>query len=362
MTLHHLVGHHEARRRLARAHAQGRLPQVLLVSGPKGVGKQRLALWLAQLIFCEVPGEEPCGDCRQCQLVTRLGHVDLHWMVPILRPKAADHDRQVEEAALLVAQAVDERRKTPLYGPPDGMASHGVAVARLIARRASLTPVEGRRKVFIVGDAERLVPQEASPEAANALLKLLEEPPADTVFILTAADPKALLPTVRSRAVPRRLGPLADDEVRGFLASQVDPPLEGAVLDERVALAEGSIGRALWEVDEAAKARAEALEFLGAALGDRAQLLDRALKQAPWSARGDFTGMLQALGEALSDAARTALAQEPRRPVPGFLHGREPAALARALTLVADAEEAAQGNVNPQLLLAVLGERLGATL
>ncbi len=360
--MHPLVGHHEARRKLARAIAQERLPQVLLVSGPRGVGKQRLALWLAQLIYCEKPGDEPCGECRQCNLVTRLGHVDLHWMIPVPRPKAADADRQVAEAAELVGQAVDERRKTPLYGPPDGMAIHGVAVARLIAKRAALTPVEGRRKVFIVGDAERLVPQEASPEAANALLKLLEEPPADTVFILTAADPKALLPTVRSRAVPLRLSPLADDEVRGFLESHLDPPLEGDVLAERVALAEGSIGRALWEVEEAAKARAEALEFLRAALGDRPQLLDRALKQAPWSARGDFTGMLHAVGEALSDAARSTLAREPRRKVPGFLQGRDPAALARALTLVADAEESARGNVNPQLLLAVLGEQLGATL
>jgi DNA polymerase-3 subunit delta' len=212
-----------------------------------------------------------------------------------------------------------------------------------------------------VGDAERLVPQEASPEAANALLKLLEEPPEDTVFVLTAEDPKALLPTVRSRAVPLRLGRLGSDEVRGFLESHLDPPLDPAILDERVALAEGSIGRALWEVEDAAQARARALEFLDAALGgagpgaDRVQLMERVLKQAPWSARGEFSGMLEALGEALSDASRA-------RAVPGSLERRDPAALSRALILVAEAEEAARGNVNPQLLLAVLGEQLGATL
>ncbi len=368
MALHPLAGHHEARRRLAHALSEGRLPQVILVSGPKGVGKQRLALWLAQMIYCEQPEKEPCGECRGCQLVEGLGHPDLHWMTPIPRPKAADAAKQVEETAELVAQAVDERRKAPLYGPPDGMAIHGVATARLIARRAALTPVEGCRKVFIVGDAERLVPQEASPEAANALLKLLEEPPEDTVFVLTAEDPKALLPTVRSRAVPLRLGRLGSDEVRGFLESHLDPPLDPAILDERVALAEGSIGRALWEVEDAAQARARALEFLDAALGgagpggDRVQLMERVLKQAPWSARGEFSGMLEALGEALSDASRAALDREPRRAVPGSLERRDPAALSRALILVAEAEEAARGNVNPQLLLAVLGEQLGATL
>lgn len=366
--MHPLAGHYGARRRLAHALAEGRLPQVLLVSGPKGVGKQRLALWLAQMIYCDRSEQEPCGECRGCQLVEGLGHPDLHWIIPIPRPKAADSAKQVEEAADLVAQAVEERRKAPLHGPPDGMAIHGVAVARLIARRAALTPVEGRRKVFIVGDAERLVPQEASPEAANALLKLLEEPPEDTVFILTAVDHQALLPTVRSRAVPLRLGRLSSEEVRGFLERHADPPLDPATLEERVALAEGSIGRALWEVEEAASTRARALEFLEAALaagrvgGDRVLLMERALKQAPWSARGEFSGMLEALGEALADASRLALAQEPQRPVPGFLGDRDPAALSRALVLVAEAEEAARGNVNPQLLLAVLGERLGATL
>ena len=366
--MHPLAGHHEARRRLAHALSKGRLPQVILISGPKGVGKQRLGLWLAQLIYCEQPGPEPCGKCRGCQLVGGLVHPDLHWMIPIPRPKAADAAKQIEEAAELVAQAVDERRKAPLYGPPDGMAIHGVAIARLIARRAALTPVEGHRKVFMVGDAERLVPQEASPEAANALLKLLEEPPADTVLILTAEDPKALLPTVRSRAVPLRLARLGRDEVRGFLESHLDPPLDPAILDERVALARGSIGRALWEVEDATKARARALEFMGAALegaeagDDRVQLMELVLKQAPWSARGEFSGMLEALGEVLSDASRAALAQEPRRAVPGFLQSRDPAALSRALVLVAEAEEAARGNVNPQLLLAVLGEQLGAAL
>ena len=362
--MHPLAGHYEARQRLAHALSEGRLPQVILVSGPRGVGKQRLALWLAQMIYCEQRGKEPCGECRGCQLVQGLGHPDLHWMIPIPRPKAGDAAKQVEEAAELVAQAVDERRKAPLYGASDGMAIHGVAIARLIARRAALTPVEGHRKVFIIGDAERLVPQEASPEAANALLKLLEEPPEDTVFVLTAEDPKALLPTVRSRAVPLRLGRLDREEGRGFLKSQVNPPLDPDILDERVALAEGSIGKALWEVEDAAQARARALEFLDAALagGDRVNLMERVLKQAPWSARGEFSGMLEALGEALSDASRAALAQEPRRAVPGFLERRDPTALSQAMILVAEAEEAAKGNVNPQLLLAVLGEQLGATL
>src|SRR5688500_18888831 len=94
-----LVGHRAARNRLAQAIRRGKLRQVLLVTGPSGVGKQGLALWLAQLALCEQAGEEPCGACRPCHLVTNLSHPDLHWFVPIARPKASDSDKQVEEAA-----------------------------------------------------------------------------------------------------------------------------------------------------------------------------------------------------------------------------------------------------------------------
>jgi len=234
MPLPPIVGHQDARRRLSAAVGVGRLPQVLLVTGAPGVGKQRLALWLAQLLFCESPGEEPCGRCRSCRLTVGLAHPDLHWFTPIPRPKASDPDKQVTEAGESLALAIEERRSAGLYGPAEPMAIHGVASVRLLQRRAALTPVEARRKVFIVGDAERLVPQESSPEAANALLKLLEEPPADTVIVLTAAQPELLLPTIRSRAVPLRLGRLRDAKVEALLREQVRPPLDDAELADRL--------------------------------------------------------------------------------------------------------------------------------
>ena len=73
------------------------------------------------------------------------------------------------------------------------MASHGIAMVRLLQRRAALTSVEGGSRVFIIGEADRLVAQEASPEAANALLKLLEEPPPGSLFVLTTVEPRRLL-------------------------------------------------------------------------------------------------------------------------------------------------------------------------
>ncbi len=362
MPLKPLAGHAVARRRIAQAVARGHLPQVILVSGPDGVGKQRLALWAAQLLLCEAPGAEPCGQCRSCRLVLGLAHADLHWIVPIPRPKAGEPDKQMEEAAGCIAEVLEERRKAPLYGPVDGMSAHGMATARLISRRAALTPVEGRRKVFIIGGAERLVAQESSPEAANALLKLFEEPPAETYFLLTSADPERLLPTIRSRAVPLRVGRLSDTEVREFLATEFDPPGTGARLERLVTHAAGSIGAAIAESGEGDVTRNAAASWLEAVLSGTGPAAERGLAQRPWDARGEFTDLLGAVANMLSEAAREAVGGTGTHPVPKALAGRGPSELLEAQALVAGALEAAQGNVNPQLLLAVLGGDLAEVL
>ena len=363
MSLPPLTGHQEARARLADAVRTGRLPQVIVISGPTGVGKQRLALWLAQLVFCERQEPEPCGRCRACRLVDGLAYADLHWFVPIPRPKAAEPDKAVDEAAEAIGEVLEERRSKPLYAPSDGMASHSMASVRLLQRRASLTSVEGGRRVFILGDAERLVPQDSSQEAANALLKLLEEPPPGSLFVLTTVDPRRLLPTIRSRAVPVRLNRLKDEQVRRFLAEQVKPALSAQALEERVALAGGSIGHALAADDDTGRAYRAAGELLEAVLAGSAAAYERALKQTPFSARGEFTAMLDALADTLGEAARGALGQPTRRPVPqALLRRADPAPLLRAMERVAEAREAAYGNVNPQILLAVLGEELAEVL
>ena len=339
------------------------MPQVLLFEGPEGVGRQRLALWLAQLLLCEKKDVEPCGACRSCRLVNELGHADLHWIVPVLRPKATDADKQVDEVAELIGEILAERRKNPLYGPLDGMASHPIATVRLIQRRAALKSVEGGPSVFIIGHAERLVPQESSQDAANALLKLLEEPPPNDWFILTATDAGRLLPTIQSRVVPVRLSRLADGEVREFLATQLKPALSGTALDERVQTAEGSIGAAVSGSDAGAKAYSAAADLIDLALQGSVSRAERVLKQGPFAARGDFSAMLDALEQTLSDAARAATGMTPRRVLPAALRSPRPVSrLLEAQQRVAAAREAAQGNVNPQLLVAVLTEDLARAL
>src|ERR1051325_7734965 len=119
-----LYGHEGTRNRLVGALASGRLPQALLFEGPRGVGKQRLALWLAQALVCESPGSgtgetanaEPCGKCQPCRLVLNLSHPDVQWFVP-LEPskKSGDADKQVEVVEDALAAEMAARREQPLY-------------------------------------------------------------------------------------------------------------------------------------------------------------------------------------------------------------------------------------------------------
>jgi len=340
MPLPPLIGHEGVRTRLAGAHASGKLPQALLLAGPRGVGKQRLALWLAQLIQCEARGQEPCGECRPCRLVASLQHPDVHWFVPVELSKrggsgGSDADKQIDLVADALAEEMTARREQPLYAPVVGLASHPVASVRLLLRRLALTPAMGARKVFIVGDAERLIPQLGTEVAANALLKALEEPPADSVIILTAADPNALLPTVLSRVVLVRVARIADSAVTAF-AQQTAKIVDKAELTQRVTAVEGCIGK-LFAIEAPRSGQADqAARFM------EAPLL-YALGQVPFQARGGFTDMLDVLVNKLRSEAR---------------RGGDTEKLVEAIALVMDARDLAQGNVNPQLLAAVLAEDL----
>jgi len=341
-----LYAHEGIRHRLVGAIASGRLPQALLFEGPTGVGKQRLALWLAQALMCEAGLGEGCGKCQHCKLVLSLSHPDVHWFVPLeLSKKGGDADKQVELVEEALGEEMAARRQQPLYEPPSGLASHGIAAVRLLLRRLVLTPAMGRRKVFVIGDAERLVPQTGAEAAANALLKALEEPPADTVLILTTAAPDALLPTILSRVVRVRVARLADSIVAAF--AQQELGITGQRdLAQRVALADGRIGKLLADGDGRAKGADAADRLLAAVEAGPVRRYGFALGLQPFQARGGFTDMLDGLLERLGEQARA---------------GGETEKVVEAIAQVLEARGLAQGNVNPQLVAAVLADDLAET-
>ncbi len=371
--LHPVAGHEEPRRVLARAHATGGLPGAILLHGSRGVGKQRMALWIAQLQLCERPGPDgPCEACRACRLALGLEHPDLHWYFPLARPKGVGGDRLGDALEAARADALIELRARPLRpSQADELRGLYLALVHGLRKRALQLPSESRVQVFVIGDAEYLVPQEASPEAANALLKLLEEPPAGTRFVLTSSEPGRLLPTIRSRSVPMLLSPLATERVAAFL-------VEHAAADEptarrAAALSQGSIGRALGFLPDgddpgpAEALRREALRIVEAALApDRGRSYLTALEFPVAGARtlvelfGHVEEWIRDVAALSSGARDRILNADAITHLEKLLRDSplEASRVAASMPALEQARELARGNVNPQLVVSGLVRRL----
>ena len=349
-------GHQTLRERLARTARQGTLPASLLLHGPRGIGKQRIALWLAQLLLCE-SDDAPCGKCRSCQYSVNLTHPDLHWYFP--RPRLKDTDPSLEDVRDDYRDAIAERMSNNgLYAAPPGNEGIYIATVRAIVNQAAMSPAMARRKVFVIGDAERMGFQEGSEYAANAFLKLLEEPPADTTVVITSSEAGALLPTIRSRTVAVRMSPLSADDMRAFLNDEkveetLDTKAGSRSINERIQLAEGAPG-SLFGDDARSKAMSAARKLLDAAASNHASARHAAaLGVGAFGARGGFTDILDSLVIILGERMRAALHDGNRD---------RALAVSRVADKVGEARILATGNVNPQLITASLLRDLSKAL
>ena len=343
-----LVGHSGLRDRLQETVDSGALPGSMLIHGPRGIGKQRLALWLGQMLLCDGAPERPCGACRNCKYASELSHPDLLWFFP--RPRQEDGDASADDVKADIADAVTERRASHgLYAAPSGTEGIFISAIHALVHEAAKTPAIATRRVVVVGDAERMVSQEGSDQAANAFLKLLEEPPAKTTVILTSSEPGALLPTIRSRVVSVRASRLTDAQVGQFIAlpdvaARLDS-IEKLPAAERVRAAEGAPG-ALFTSESRASARANAQQILAAATSDnRAKALRAAFVQGSAGARGAFADSLDELTALLRDRTAEALARGDSTAAYGA---------ARGVPAVERAKLLANGNMTPQLVTAAL--------
>jgi DNA polymerase III subunit delta' len=365
VALTELRGHHEAREALLRLSRQGSFPQSLLLHGPPGVGKERLGLWVAQLLLCEDAAAGPCGTCASCRLVLRLEHPDAHWFFPLPRPEGATPEKLRDRLEEARAAELQLHRKDPLRiirheKPP----AYFLAAIRTVQHLASMRPSIGRRKVFVVGDAEMMVPQESSPEAANAFLKLLEEPPEGTTLVLTSSNPGGLLPTIRSRVLALRVGALLEPEIESLLTEAgVDDPERARSLARR---ARGSAERALRMAREdagpgtpAEGAAGKAL-LLAALARDGVPRFGAAMARKVTGAKHDFVSDLDSFSEWLRDLMAVAagaeshvLDSETSKLLRRAVEQRNvaPEGVMRSIERVAAARDLALGNVNPQLIL-----------
>jgi DNA polymerase III subunit delta' len=303
-------------------------------------------------------------------------HPDIHWYFPVVRPKGASGDRLVGALEDARMAALAERKEQPLR-PSHHEEIRGLylGVVRNIRKRAHMRPTMAPGQVFIVGDAELLVPQASSPAAANALLKLLEEPPGQARFILTSGEPGRLLPTIRSRTVSLHLGRLEHAEVASFLEAhtEVDP----AVAKWAAGLGQGSIGRALGflpdgdEVGSMEALRRKAFAIVTGALTARpAAGHTVALGYSPSNARTQIDlfafveEWLRDLAAIAAGADHRAVNQDAVKRMTRLVaeSGLPAVRLSLAMSHVDRARELIRGNVNPQLVVSGLIRDLGRTL
>lgn len=334
-----LHGHETLRARLTDLAGAGTLPSTLLLHGPAGIGKQRVALWLGQLLLCEA-ATRPCGTCQHCRLALDLQHPDLRWFFP--HEKIKESDPSIEEVdERFLADLAERREAAGLYARPDGSMAIYKYTAPLLTALAAKSPALAKRKVFVIGDAERMVPQASSPETANAVLKLLEEPAANTTFILTSSEPGALLPTIRSRTIAFRLSPLPDAAMRALLAEPVvSAALPNEPTETLLAMAGGALGTLLGG-EGRREAAGRARQLIAAADAGREAMLKAAFGAGSAKARGAFRETLDAvvvlLRERAKDATDTGDAAAAMRAL-------------RAIPAVETAKTATEVNAIPQLL------------
>jgi DNA polymerase III subunit delta' len=326
MSFRHIVGHRPLLELLARASSRGTLPPSLIFAGPEGVGKRTTALALAQTLNCERPlpfadGTASCGECSACRRIARGVYAD----VLVVGPGETGNIK-VDQ----IREAVD---------------------------RAAYRPFEGRRRVVIIEDADALL-----PEAQNALLKTLEEPPPASVFVLVTSRPDMLLPTVTSRCQRMRFGLLDAADVASLLIRDHRvPPSEAHAA---AVASDGSVGRALDAIDgseDVVDARDAAARLLqgAAASKDPRRRLDAAKALAAGTADRDdlarrlraLSSLLRDLGVLLSRADDRALANADLKPqLQSLLRSFDGERALRAFSAVDRALDGLERNASPKIV------------
>ncbi len=325
--MRHVIGHQWAVQWLRQSIVNRQVRHAYCITGPANVGKMTLALAFARAVLCTAddPADRPCARCPACQRSAGGFHPDLRLIAP-----------SAEASAISVELIRDQ-----------------------VVREAALSPVAGQRKVFII---ERM--HLASPAAANALLKTLEEPPAAVVIILLSERGDALLPTIVSRCQMIRLRPLPPGSIAGYLQTELGLPAAQAELCAR--LSDGRLGyarhlatdQAAWEqrrqqIDDLigllTKGRVERLAFAAQLTGQAERATDALRTWQGWWR--DVWLCQQGAAAQTVNLDRAAVIQEQARRIP-------PAQVRDSLQMTMRIAQLLEGHVNARLAFDVLLLRL----
>ncbi len=240
-----------------------RVPQAIILAGARGAGKYTLAIQFAQLLNCLNPTvwnglPDFCGNCRNCARIAEAADLDTKLAEAVAaRDELRDVDKK--ETRILLQPHPDVLIVPP--DPPQNLIKIG-QVRQVTHNAYFRPPVEGRRSIFLFTTSAFM------KEAANSLLKVLEEPPSNTTFLLLTENPNDMLPTIRSRAMLYRLGAVPAHTLEQLLQER-RPELKASTRSLVARMAEGAVGSALgFDVEAYLASRNDALTVLRSALAD----------------------------------------------------------------------------------------------
>ncbi len=204
MKFKEVIGQEEAQQRLIQMVSEGRVPHAMMFCGPSGCGKMALALAFASYLLCKNSEgtDDSCGTCQQCAMLRSWSHPDLLFTYPVIKPSgsSADHktisDDYAREWREMLSEgpyfSMDQWLEKMKAGNQQALIY--VAESEVLIRKLSMKSSQGGYKVNIIWLPERM-----REDCANKMLKIIEEPPQQTVFLMVCEEPERLLETIRSR-------------------------------------------------------------------------------------------------------------------------------------------------------------------
>lgn len=260
MKFFEVPGHYDIKKQLKAIADAGKIPHALLLEGPEGIGKHALARAFLQYVGCShhVNGDS-CGVCPSCRQHESLQHIDTIYSFPYVKKKSSSAVNPTLSADYLpefiefvkTSPFMDETIWLETLGMPNTKPIIYVEEANALIRRLSFSSHSSKYNSVILWQVDRL-----NEAAANKLLKVIEEPPGDSIIIMTSSCPMNILPTIYSRAQRIKVKRLSDDEISSWLVDSMGIDAEFA--NSIAPLAEGSVTEALRLVSK----RSDSARFL----------------------------------------------------------------------------------------------------